>query len=156
MRLTIYTLWGRTIEMHVEPHYFIGRIRTFLASSEGIPVDMLRLTRSREILEDSRSLSQLGESPWFFLQVKMIILVCISTGKTIVLDVWDGDTIANVKDKIQDHEGIHTEAQRISFAGQWVQNHHTLSYYWIRQGATLHCNLIIAIEVQSAQASSSQ
>jgi hypothetical protein len=81
----------------------------------------------------------------------MSIYVCISTGKTIVLEVWDGDTIANVKDKIQDHENILAKNVGITFAGQWLQNQRTLSYYWIRQGATLHCSIIIDIEVQSTQ-----
>ncbi|RIA87984.1 ubiquitin family-domain-containing protein [Glomus cerebriforme] len=83
----------------------------------------------------------------------MLIYVKMMTGKTIELKVNWSDTIHQIKQRIQDLEGIPPHQQFISYANKELDDNETLSYHNIQKKSTLYLESteIIYVRINSGE-----
>jgi ubiquitin len=84
------------------------------------------------IVDETKGLLSFLDNGYFKIGVHTL------TGQTIGFDVKASETILDLKEKIQDKEGIPTNDQRIIFAGEQLEDGLTLSSYGIRANARVH------------------
>jgi len=72
----------------------------------------------------------------------MQIFVQTPDGPTIAIEVEGNDTIGNVKQKVQDQEGIPAARQRLYYAGELLVDSRTLADYGIQKESVLVLALV--------------
>ncbi|CAH0551668.1 unnamed protein product [Brassicogethes aeneus] len=73
----------------------------------------------------------------------MLIKVVTLMGDEDLIDVEPTDKILTIKEKLEEHEGIPPEQQRLIFQGKQLKDEKTVSSYKLKGGTVLH--LVIAL-----------
>jgi ubiquitin C len=127
MEVSIKTLTGQTIIIPVSSNVTISILKQLITENEGIPEDKQRLIFTGKQLVDVRTVASYNiqnESTLHLVRRVtggMQIFVKFNA-KTITLEVDPCDSIGNVKQKIQEIEGIPSDHQGLIFAGKQLED----------------------------------
>lgn len=145
MKIFVKTLAGKTIPLEVEPSDFTESIKAMIQDKEGFPLDKQTLLFAGKVLEDGHVLSDYNikrESTLTVvlrLGIKIFVKTCYESSLTLYAET--SNTIQSIKAKIKALEGFLPDQQKLTFAGEQLEDRHTLSKYNIKGESTLYLDL---------------
>ena len=128
-------LGGRTIPLTVAENEKVEALKQLIEDREGIPSSEQRLYYSTSMLQNSNTLSQSNLTNDCFISLKMtlrggvqIIVKNIGKGPEIgPLELTLDDTVATIKSKIEELQGIPADEVRLALRGKNLENDASLS-----------------------------
>ena len=141
----VKTLTGKTIPLTVRTNYTIEYVKNMIEMKEGIPPDHQRLIYAGKQMEDTKTLSDYSVHKEVTVHVverfprgQKPVFVKTPTLKTIRLLYNPSTTVEDIKGRLQSMVGIPADQQQLIFAGERLENGHTMDDYNICEKSTLH------------------
>ena len=157
MQVFVKDFSGKTTTLDVEPSNSVEELKKKYEDLTGISSQEQRLIFAGKQLNDENAIEEYGIASNNTLHLTSFLLgggetgtsggsgsgtkhVYVRTlrGKSIAIDVNDGDTIKSVKDKITDIEGIPADQMRLVFNGKQMEDGNTIQDYGIQDDSSIH------------------
>ncbi|PIA34372.1 hypothetical protein AQUCO_03800169v1 [Aquilegia coerulea] len=136
---------NRTINLKVKSWYSIENVKNIIESMEGIPTKKQKLYLTGVKLENDMTLadSKILQGQTLDLICGMHIFVKMLTGKIYTLEVDSYDSVDDVKEMMEEKEGIPTEQQRLIYRGRQIESGRFLADYQVEEDSVLHLVLCL-------------
>lgn len=153
MRIFVHTMAGKTTSLAADATDTIAKVKMQVYALEDVAPEQQRLYFAARSLNDGQTLAECGIKEDSTLHLicqrsKMQITVKTIASKSISLTVEPWDTLAKVKSRIEEQEGVPPAKQRLIFAGQQLKDEKTLSEYNVQQGSVMYLVLRLSMGSQ--------
>ena len=143
MRISVLLAGSRgAFHMDVAPEETVAAIVTRIMRDVGTPRVQHTLLHNGTVLSAERSLGsyniEAGATLTVIVHPPLQVFIKTLTGRTIVLNVEHDDTVAVVKRKIQEQEGILVESQRLIFVGEQLDDRMRFLDYHVEYESAVH------------------
>lgn len=145
MLLFVKTLTGKTLTLNIDPLDTIRDLKNKIKLKEGLPISQQCLVAAGKQLDNNLMVSTCNIQNQSVLHLVLRvpshgpvqITVVGANGKDLQFDLTLGDTIKDVKERIQTREGIPSRQQTLLFNGERLDEDRTLASYDVTDGASL-------------------